>query len=79
MRLQLRRVARVLRAGGPQRRAARRLLGLGLVLVLGLLAQPGAVDADAASGTYTGSVSLRGNYYWERSTRVIACAWKGPT
>lgn len=28
--------------------------------------------ADAASGTYTGSLSLRGNYYWERSTRVVA-------
>lgn len=27
---------------------------------------------DAASGTYTGSVAARGNYYWERSTRVVA-------
>jgi hypothetical protein len=30
------------------------------------------VRADAASGTVTGSVSLRGNYYLEKSTRVIA-------
>lgn len=30
--------------------------------------------ADEASGTYTGSVALRGNYYWERSTRVLAPA-----
>jgi hypothetical protein len=35
---------------------------------------PGRVWADAASGTYTGSVALRGNYYWERSTRVVAPA-----
>lgn len=28
--------------------------------------------SDAASGTYTGSVALRGNYYWENSTRVVA-------
>lgn len=28
--------------------------------------------ADEASGTWTGSVELRGNYYWETSTRVVA-------
>ncbi|MET0283028.1 MAG: DUF3570 domain-containing protein [Polyangiales bacterium] len=28
--------------------------------------------ADAASGTYTGQLNARGNYYWERSTRVVA-------
>ena len=33
---------------------------------------PERVAADAASGTYTGSASLRGNYYFERSTRVVA-------
>jgi hypothetical protein len=44
-----------------------------LVLVLAHVF-PERVAADAASGTYTGSVSLRGNYYWERSTRVIAPA-----
>ncbi len=27
---------------------------------------------DAASGTYTGSASLRGNYYFEKSTRVVS-------
>src|SRR3954468_16017199 len=30
------------------------------------------LSADAVTGTYTGSVALRGNYYWERSTRVVA-------
>ena len=35
------------------------------------------VRADAASGTVTGSVSLRGNYYYEKSTRVIAPAITG--
>lgn len=33
---------------------------------------PNVALADAASGTYTGSVLMRGNYYWERSTRVVA-------
>jgi hypothetical protein len=28
--------------------------------------------SDAAPGTYTGSIALRGNYYWEESTRVVA-------
>lgn len=36
-----------------------------------LLALP-AARADEASGTWTGSVELRGNYYWETSTRVVA-------
>jgi hypothetical protein len=35
---------------------------------------PEAAHGDAASGTYTGSVALRGNYYFERSTRVVAPA-----
>ncbi|MEQ8457513.1 MAG: DUF3570 domain-containing protein [Sandaracinaceae bacterium] len=34
------------------------------------LAAPAA--ADEASGTWTGSVELRANYYWETSTRVVA-------
>jgi hypothetical protein len=34
----------------------------------------GRAEADGVSGTWTGSVALRGNYYWERSTRVIAPA-----
>lgn len=28
--------------------------------------------ADEASGTWTGEVSVQGNYYWETSTRVVA-------
>jgi hypothetical protein len=32
------------------------------------------VSADAVTGTFTGSVAVRGNYYWERSTRVVAPA-----
>ena len=42
-----------------------------LVLMCGLLSASIAA-ADAASGTYTGSVAVRGNYYWEKSTRVVA-------
>ena len=30
------------------------------------------VNADRSSGTWTGAVEARGNYYWERSTRVFA-------
>lgn len=33
---------------------------------------PSAGHADGASDTYSGSISARGNYYWERSTRVLA-------
>jgi len=43
-------------------------------LVVSLLAVPGAAHADPASGTWTGAAELRGNYYWERSTRVVAPA-----
>jgi hypothetical protein len=28
--------------------------------------------ADEASGTWTGEVTVQGNYYWETSTRVVA-------
>lgn len=46
-----------------------------MALLLGaLLLPPTRAQADGASGTYTGDVELRGNYYWERSTRVIAPA-----
>lgn len=38
-------------------------------LALGLAA---GARADETSGTWTGAATLRGNYYWERSTRVIA-------
>lgn len=40
-------------------------------MLLVLLAS-GSVRADGASGTWTGAVSLWGNYYWETSTRVEA-------
>ena len=44
---------------------------LGLLLCLVAL----GARADATTGTWTGSVSARGNYYYERSTRVIAPAF----
>lgn len=43
---------------------------LAALLVAALIPLP--VRADEASGTTTGSVSLRGNYWWEQSTRVVA-------
>jgi Protein of unknown function (DUF3570) len=45
-----------------------------LLLTALLCAIAAGVRADAASGTVTGSISLRGNYYLEKSTRVIAPA-----
>jgi len=39
-------------------------------LLLGLCASP--AWADRASGTTTGLLELRGDYYWETSTRVLA-------
>ncbi len=42
------------------------------LLLSAALGLPGAARADRASGTWTGEVEARGNYYWERSTRVIA-------
>ncbi len=42
-----------------------------LTLVLATLA-PDRAEADEATGTWTGSVEARGNYYWETSTRVMA-------
>jgi len=40
-----------------------------LTLLAALVAQ---ARADESSGTWTGNVELRGNYYWERSTRIVA-------
>jgi hypothetical protein len=48
-------------------RAAALLLS---ALSFGLLAT--IARADESSGTWTGEVELRGNYYWETSTRVVA-------
>jgi len=42
------------------------------LLVLFALLRTADASADAVTGTYTGSVALRGNYYWEQSTRVVA-------
>ncbi|HJL18794.1 MAG TPA: DUF3570 domain-containing protein [Sandaracinaceae bacterium LLY-WYZ-13_1] len=50
-------------------RAIRRLVAP--LALLALLA-PTRVQADEASGTWTGQVELRTNYYWETSTRVVA-------
>jgi hypothetical protein len=30
------------------------------------------VQADGTTGTWTGALTLQGNYYWETSTRVMA-------
>ncbi|MBC7172866.1 MAG: DUF3570 domain-containing protein, partial [Polyangiaceae bacterium] len=44
----------------------------GLTVALILLATTGLVHADEISGTWTGAVEAWGNYYWEKSTRVVA-------
>lgn len=44
-------------------------IGLGLAIVM-LLAAAGA-RADGASGTWSGELEGRGNYYYERSTKVM--------
>ncbi|HEX5657951.1 MAG TPA: DUF3570 domain-containing protein [Polyangiales bacterium] len=49
---------------------ARRPSAALLFLVYALTAS--LAGADAASGTYTGQINARGNYYWEYSTRVVA-------
>jgi hypothetical protein len=44
-----------------------------LALIVALVSSAAApAAADRVSGTYTGNVALRGNYYWENSTRVVA-------
>lgn len=42
------------------------------LLTVIFLCLPLNLRADEASGTFTGKVGLRGNYYWETSTRVLA-------
>lgn len=44
--------------------------------MLGIAAWASLANADESSGTWTGSLEGRGNYYWERSTRVIVPAVK---
>jgi len=43
-----------------------------LGLACTMLCVASTAHADKASGTWTGHVDLRGNYYWESSTRVVA-------
>lgn len=50
----------------------KRLAALGLALLACVLVPVDGARADEASGTWTGHLELRGNYYWETSTRVIA-------
>jgi hypothetical protein len=45
---------------------------LSLALAAAVLAAAPRARADEASGTWTGMVELRSNYYWETSTRVVA-------
>lgn len=40
--------------------------------LLAVFAFASNASADKASGTWTGNVELRGNYYWETSTRVVS-------
>ncbi len=49
------------------------LLGLCLAIGIGLFGvHPRSSNADAVTGTWTGDAQVRGNYYWDRSTRVLA-------
>ena len=50
------------------RGTSRALAALGVIAACA----PFVARADEASGTWTGHVELRGNYYWETSTRVVA-------
>lgn len=52
-----------------------RLWRLGALLVLVGLVLAGPARADLSSGTWTGALEARGNYYWETSTRVVAPAF----
>ena len=47
-----------------------RLLLATSVIALGV--HPKHTNADAVTGTWTGAAQVRGNYYWDRSTRVLA-------
>ena len=49
------------------------LLKLLLAIGIGLLGlHPRRSHADEVTGTWTGDAQVRGNYYWDRSTRVLA-------
>jgi hypothetical protein len=57
----------------PRRRHARGVSrGLGLLLIFAAISgTTQRAQADEASGTWTGELDGRANYYWERSTRVV--------
>ena len=59
-------------------RAVIQVLGLATAVVAAWIALCGysCVRADEASGTWTGELEGRGNYYYEKSTRVNAPAGK---
>lgn len=43
-----------------------------IALAFAAVTSAGLAHADEASGTWTGMLELRANYYWETSTRVVA-------
>ncbi|MEZ4253651.1 MAG: DUF3570 domain-containing protein [Polyangiales bacterium] len=45
---------------------------LAFLLFGGVFGGLSVAHADESSGTWTGTLELRGNYYWEQSTRVVA-------
>lgn len=59
---------------GPSLRSSRLQPWLLMMLLSALSCLCSGANADAITGTVTGSASLRSNYYYERSTRVIAPA-----
>lgn len=48
-----------------------------LLLAALALTLTSVAHADETTGTWTGAVETRGNYYWERSTRVYAPSLRG--
>ncbi len=46
--------------------------GVALLFACTVVSYAAFARADQASGTFTGTVELRGSYYWETSTRVVA-------
>jgi hypothetical protein len=54
-----------------QLKRLRRLCSIGLLISTALTWMPSVVFADETTGTWTGMVDARLNYFWERSTRVV--------
>jgi hypothetical protein len=57
---------------GSRERAALLVAALAVVAAAWNAAPEPGARADETTGTWTGAVETRGNYYWERSTRVLA-------